>query len=1281
MSTSLLHLSSTQALHSSATHRLAATRASTATLLCSPHAVNHLPTTCAIPSRPVVHSSQAANVSDHHAQLTSGSRDWGSGGGTLFHPTRALRALTPVTVAHSDTFGSFRNANRAAAGTWWRSSTETASRVKGRRLGRVKDPFQGVFLQMQGCTEVEMTRRSPTPPPDFPLDSLPIYEPHDHNGPPRTKIGFHLPMRSLPASLALDFFFPGAGPNDSPQAANASSSSSRAHSNGGSANIDLDVRYEEAGNGAGSEHQQHTSRLDRAAHGTEGLSAAGAGSVTGDTSTAFCRLCRESFDNDGTLRSHITVADRARHVSHPVREVALETLTLLAVRGYPIDNIMTVWADILFNCPLFPRIRSMTDPRWSIEKRAARIGTILRALKQVGVLDVALATAEPTDVVGSLNSRYRRRRVAFERLEYIGDNCWGNNISNRILLLYPDQQWLYSERCSTFTLVRDACEMNVNLDFVFDTLELWHLLSTTAHSRLGSGKVKADLVEGIFGELHLHLYGMVPKLQDDVEYVETNGAREVQLVAVVEHCLTELYDLIVLKHARDLVTSAIPLAKELAAKRIWARTRPFVLPQKRPNTGRARSKTAMSNGAPHASAFPSAAPTVGRAATTARTGSFPATRTGAATANASVTTLEDLFDVSPSSLQQQQHDMSACGAASGTIESRADGRTEVAVVSDSGKGSRHHTKERAEEAAAVARGRAGVMPISPLFSTPLSLTLSASIGLGSTRVLPALPRLFTTPHVYPERVPNPLRLLPLSAIPSMTYCHHTRSDVFARMKVSYERLGLLHEGSSRMHYVVSPIPPAWAVLIGTLVPQLVGFVPLPVKPIGDIKGASAEARRLLVAMDEGGLYCRDALYNLAVSPSSPAAASSPHAAPSPMSTAWTLQNAGLPSLSVTPSKTREDDDDASSGKNGRSGCTFAPSRYVPPGIRAPPAGVVTDRVRSSGEGPAQHSAEDNSPKASATVCAQRMKAATDYWRRRSQTSLQNFSAGSGTPMPPSGKVGSSAAQQVVDMDPLLVYFTFSRIRPRFSCGRTIESTLKQFRDGELHPRDLPLLSVLTDGAHYYSQNNRRLYVYKQLKREGLLDMLPVRLRPLPQTKRMRSKYSPQTCALNATLMRDTANRDGLRDASATAADSSDASDIEGSHDDHDACTSLAAVGEPGAGDDEFRRGNRSAPSSSSPPRPASCATGSGLEREAVGSGDTRKAPTRRNQKKQPQPQHGLALSQQSSNANCSETASQRPGKSKGAAAARSPSTSSSDGGGNGGTSALEAELRKLGLHT
>lgn len=120
-------------------------------------------------------------------------------------------------------------------------------------------------------------------------------------------------------------------------------------------------------------------------------------------------------------------------------------------------------------------------------------------------------------------------------------------------------------------------------------------------------------------------------------------------------------------------------------------------------------------------------------------------------------------------------------------------------------------------------------------------------------------------------------------------------------------------------------------------------------------------------------------------------------------------------------------------------------------------------------------------------------------------------------MPPHA---SSSTEQVVDIDPQLIYFTFSRIRPRFSCGRAIESTLQQFRSGELQPRDLPLLSVLTDGTQYFSQNNRRLYTYKQLRQEGLLSVVPVRLRPFPQTKRMQNKYTAETCSLTATLMRD-----------------------------------------------------------------------------------------------------------------------------------------------------------------
>ncbi|GET88150.1 hypothetical protein, conserved [Leishmania tarentolae] len=282
-------------------------------------------------------------------------------------------------------------------------------------------------------------------------------------------------------------------------------------------------------------------------------------------------------------------------------------------------------------------------------------------------------------------------------------------------------------------------------------------------------------------------------------------------------------------------------------------------------------------------------------------------------------------------------------------------------------------------------------------------------------------------------------------------------------------------------------------------------------------------------------------------------------------------------------------------------------------------------------------------------------------------------------MPPSGKAGPSAAEQVIDVDPLLVYFTFSRIRPRFSCGRTIESTLQQFRDSELQPRDLPLLSVLTDGAHYYSQNNRRLYVYKQLRREGLLETLPVRLRPLPQTKRMHSKYSPNTCALNATLMRDTGNRDTVGDASATAADNSNATNIEDGHESHEVCTSWIAIGKPSVGDDEPRSVKHPAPSSSSPPPPASCATAPGLEEDMVEGGDRRKTSIRKNQKKQQCRE--VAPSQQSSTNHHSQNASRRPGKRKGAATARSPSTSGSECSGSGCASALEAELRKLRLYT
>lgn len=113
-----------------------------------------------------------------------------------------------------------------------------------------------------------------------------------------------------------------------------------------------------------------------------------------------------------------------------------------------------------------------------------------------------------------------------------------------------------------------------------------------------------------------------------------------------------------------------------------------------------------------------------------------------------------------------------------------------------------------------------------------------------------------------------------------------------------------------------------------------------------------------------------------------------------------------------------------------------------------------------------------------------------------------------------------ADKDVVYLSPAQIYFTFSRICPTFSCGRTIEGTCQQFRDGLLTPADLPIICVFKDSTgHFFSQNNRRLYLYKHLHEEGLLGDIPVRLRPLPNTKRMNTKYSTETCALRAKLIR------------------------------------------------------------------------------------------------------------------------------------------------------------------
>jgi hypothetical protein len=109
---------------------------------------------------------------------------------------------------------------------------------------------------------------------------------------------------------------------------------------------------------------------------------------------------------------------------------------------------------------------------------------------------------------------------------------------------------------------------------------------------------------------------------------------------------------------------------------------------------------------------------------------------------------------------------------------------------------------------------------------------------------------------------------------------------------------------------------------------------------------------------------------------------------------------------------------------------------------------------------------------------------------------------------------------MIELDPALVYFTFSRVRPFFSCGRPVQETLDSLLQGDLSTADLPSITLLFDGKHYFSLNNRRLFVFKTLRAAGKLQTIRARIKQVPQTKRMKDKYTIEKCSLTAKLMRE-----------------------------------------------------------------------------------------------------------------------------------------------------------------
>lgn len=126
------------------------------------------------------------------------------------------------------------------------------------------------------------------------------------------------------------------------------------------------------------------------------------------------------------------------------------------------------------------------------------------------------------------------------------------------------------------------------------------------------------------------------------------------------------------------------------------------------------------------------------------------------------------------------------------------------------------------------------------------------------------------------------------------------------------------------------------------------------------------------------------------------------------------------------------------------------------------------------------------------------------------------------------KKNNNVDNDFLHVDPARIRFQHSRIRPFFSgCGRSITETLESIRRRETAPEDLPPIQVLVgpigeDGQPwYFSLNNRRLWVFKRCREEGLLNnnQIHVRVRS-PKSSGEESRYTIENCALEAKLMRE-----------------------------------------------------------------------------------------------------------------------------------------------------------------
>lgn len=112
---------------------------------------------------------------------------------------------------------------------------------------------------------------------------------------------------------------------------------------------------------------------------------------------------------------------------------------------------------------------------------------------------------------------------------------------------------------------------------------------------------------------------------------------------------------------------------------------------------------------------------------------------------------------------------------------------------------------------------------------------------------------------------------------------------------------------------------------------------------------------------------------------------------------------------------------------------------------------------------------------------------------------------------------SAKSSSYFEINPSIIRFQHSKIKPVFSDGKSIESSYNEVKSNIEVLENIPKILVKYDNeGNYYSFNNRRLFLYKRLYDDGLIKCIQVRLEKLKDNET--NRYTKENCSLNAKYM-------------------------------------------------------------------------------------------------------------------------------------------------------------------